>query len=196
MTYCSLHLCDTEKKRFRYTNKESGGGYDRGSSSSGGGGGHYNQRDGKNDRFTGHGGGGGGMNKGFGGHGGGNRGGHGGGYGGKKGGGGSSGGYRNYRPPDAPAEMVAAVFNSAQGLGASTQSTQPFAYQSYTSQTTGNAANPQLAAIPPPPPPIFLPPPPPMLAGGTEQFGGMIPPHMCYPTAVNTGGTEPQQTDT
>ena len=138
------------------------------------------------------------MNKGFGGH---NRGGHGaGGYGGKKGGGGpsgsgSSGGYRSYHhAQDAPAEMVAAVFNSTQGLGSGVQSTPQFGYQPYPSQSAGTT-NPQLAAIPPPPPPIFLPPPPPIIPGGAEQFGGMMPPHMCYPTPV--GGSEataePQQ---
>ena len=135
------------------------------------------------------------MNKSYGGHGqgGGNRGGHGGGgsYGGKKGGSsGSSGGYRNYHPQDAPAEMVAAVFNSTQGLGAGSQSTSQYAFQSYGSQTTGNVTNPQLAAIPPPPPPIFLPPPPPILpSGGTEQFGGMMPPHLCYPGGATSSGT-------
>ena len=146
------------------------------------------------------------MNKSYGGHGGGggNRGGHGGGggYGGKKGGSsGSSGGYRSYHPQDAPAEMVAAVFNSTQGLGAGSQSTSQYAFQSYGSQTTGNVTNPQLAAIPPPPPPIFLPPPPPILpSGGTEQFGGMMPPHLCYPTpgATSSGTTDsqPQQANT
>lgn len=177
-----------EKKRFRYTNKDSGGGYERTS------GGHFNQRDGnKNDRFNNH----GGMNKGFGGGpGGGNRGGHGGGgggsYGGKKGG--NSGGYRNYHPQDAPAEMVAAVFNSAQGLSAQPSS---FPFQPYANQTT---TNPQLAAIPPPPPPIFLPPPHPMLPGGTEQFGGMMPPppppQMCFPTAATGSSGTGEQTNT
>ena len=130
------------------------------------------------------------MNKGFGGH---NRGGHGGagGYSGKKGGGNSSGGYRNYHPPDAPAEMVAAVFSSTQGL-ASAPSTSQFGFQQYPNHAPGGTTNPQLAAIPPPPPPIFLPPPPPILPGGTEQFGGMIPPPpMCYP--ASNGPTDPQQ---
>lgn len=191
-----------EKKRFRYTNRDSGGGYDR---TSGSGGGHFNQRDGgsKNDRYSNH---GGGMNKGYGGHGsggGGNRGAHtggGGGYSGKKGG--SSGGYRNYHPQDAPAEMVAAVFNSSQGLGGGTQSTSQFAFQPYPGQTTSNATNPQLAAIPPPPPPIFLPPPPPMIPGA-DQFGGMmVPPSFNYTAAAmgSSGTTEsqqqPQQTNT
>ena len=129
------------------------------------------------------------MNKGFGGQ---NKGSHsGGGYSGKKGGnghgGGSSGGYRNYHPPDAPAEMVAAVFNNTQGLGGTgAQSSSQFGYQSYTGQTSSGTMNPQLAAIPPPPPPIFLPPPPPILPGGTEQFGAMMPPHMGYPPGVGS----------
>ena len=195
--------CSVEKKRFRYTNKDSGGGFNRSSGS----GGHFShQRDGgKSDRYSGHSqsGGGGGMNKSYSDHagGGGNRGGHGGGggYGGKKGGGSSSsgGGYRNYHPQDAPAEMVAAVFNSTQGLGAVTQSTSQYAFQSYGSQSTGNVTNPQLAAIPPPPPPIFLPPPPPILPGGPEQFTGMMPPHMCYPAASGTTEShQPQQANT
>ena len=135
------------------------------------------------------------MNKGFGSH---NRGGHGGGgFGGKKGGssggGSSSGGYRNYHPQDAPAEIVAAVFNSTQGLAnPAVQATSQFGgFQPYSSHAPGGTTNPQLAAIPPPPPPIFLPPPLPILPGGTEQFGGMMPPHMCYPSG--NGPMESQQ---
>ncbi|XP_065899732.1 uncharacterized protein [Dysidea avara] len=163
-----------ERKRFRH--KDSGGGY-------------FNHRDNKNDRFnnsrgggygTGGGGnksyaggsGGAGGNRGFGGgggkFGGGNRGGSNSGGGGNFGRKGGGFGRNNYHPQDAPAEMVAAVFNT-QGLGPSTQSTSQFA-NSF--QQPGGGMPPQM----------FMPPPLPLLPGGGEQLGAaMMASQMFFP---------------